>query len=122
MQLVVFRILWMRLIVVDEIPVKIDIFLGNAPQPGETMTVQGMDEHEAQVVGQVIRLTAIEKAGEDAGATKALNTMGCGIAQKDIRRVAATEKGDVRVNWLSVGPAGSCAIGGDFRSCFCGRG
>ena len=121
-QLCVFGILGMSLIVIHEVSVEIDVLFGDTPYPGKAVTVQRVDKNEADVIGQGIGFAAIEEACDNAGAAKALNAMGCRVAQKNVRRVFAAEQGDVCINRFAIRPGRTRIIGRDTRAGFFGGG
>ena len=75
----------MRRAVVEEVAVEVDVVLVDAPRPGEAPRVDGVDEHQRDVVGQALRQAAAQQEGLDAGAAEALDAVRAGGDEQDAR-------------------------------------
>ena len=76
MEPVVFCVPCARHIVVDEVAVEIDIVLGYAPKPGKAVRVDGMNQHQPNVVGEGPGLARGEQSGQHARSAEAFDAVG----------------------------------------------
>jgi len=109
------------LVMVDEIPVQVDVLFRDASYPGKAVAVQRVDKDQANIFRQRVCFTTFEEAGENPGAAKAFDAVGRGVAQKDMWRVFAAEQGDICEHGIAVRAGRACVICGDLRTGFvCG--
>ena len=88
--------------VVDEVAVQVDVVLGHAAQPGETVRIDRVNEDHggATVVPQ--HRGMIEQSDLNTGAAEALGTVGAGHDEHDAFGAGRAEVGDVGIQGLAT--------------------
>ena len=94
-QFLVARVFGMRLRVIEEVAVEIDIVLVDAAVEGKAVGIDRMDEEDRRVFGQVAREAFAQERRLDARAAIALDAMRARADAEDAGRICRSDAGDV---------------------------